>query len=73
MALRLGIPAAAIATLGDMENDVAMFRNSGLSIAMGNATPEVKRMATAVTLSNEEDGFAAAIERLILPRAAAAG
>jgi Cof subfamily protein (haloacid dehalogenase superfamily) len=73
LAQRLGIPAAGIATIGDMENDVAMFRKSGLSIAMGNASPEVKRLADAATFSNEEDGFAAAVERLILPRAAAAG
>ena len=52
-----------------MENDVAMFRKSGLSIAMGNASPEVKRLADAVTLSNDEDGFATAVERLILPHA----
>jgi hypothetical protein len=70
LARRLGVPAAAIATIGDMENDVAMFRHSGLSIAMGNASPEVKRLADAATLSNEDDGFAAAVERLILPRAA---
>jgi Cof subfamily protein (haloacid dehalogenase superfamily) len=66
---RLGIPTNAIATIGDMENDVAMFRRSGLSIAMGNATPAVKRLADAVTLTNDEDGFAAAVEQLILPRA----
>jgi Cof subfamily protein (haloacid dehalogenase superfamily) len=69
LARRLGIAAAGIATIGDMENDVAMFRKSGLSIAMGNASPEVKRLADAVTLSNDEDGFATAVERLILPRA----
>jgi Cof subfamily protein (haloacid dehalogenase superfamily) len=69
LARRLDIPADAIATIGDMENDVAMFRKSGLSIAMGNASAGVKHFADAVTLSNEEDGFAAAVERLILPRA----
>lgn len=68
LADRLGIPTAEIATIGDMENDVAMFRKSGLSIAMGNATPEVKCLADAVTLSNEEDGFAMAVDRLMLPR-----
>jgi Cof subfamily protein (haloacid dehalogenase superfamily) len=73
LALRLGLPASAIATIGDMENDVAMFRQSGLSIAMGNASPEVKRLADATTLANEDDGFAAAVDRLILPRAAATG
>ena len=70
---RLGVPADEIATLGDMENDVSMFRNSGFSIAMGNASAKVKRVASAVTLSNDEDGFAEAIERIILPRARARG
>lgn len=73
LARRLGIVTAAIATLGDMENDVAMFRKSGFSIAMGNASAEAKRHADATTLSNDEDGFAAAVERLILPRAPGGG
>ncbi len=63
---RLGVPTAAIAVLGDMENDLAMFRQAGLSIAMGNASEDVKRQATHVTTSNDEDGFAAAIERYVL-------
>jgi hypothetical protein len=69
LARRLGVPREEIVTIGDMENDLPMFRNSGFSIAMGNATDEVKRTANAVTLSNEEDGFAEAIERIVLPRA----
>jgi Cof subfamily protein (haloacid dehalogenase superfamily) len=71
LARRLTLPIDEIVTLGDMENDVPMFRNSGFSIAMGNATEEVKRAATAVTLSNDEDGFAVAIEQIVLPRAGA--
>jgi len=71
LARRLSIPTADIVTLGDMENDVPMFRNSGFSIAMGNASAEVKRHASAVTLSNDQDGFAAAIEEIVLPRAEA--
>jgi Cof subfamily protein (haloacid dehalogenase superfamily) len=63
---RLGVPRERIATLGDMGNDVEMFKKSGFAIAMGNATPEIKALAQAVTLSNEEDGFAAAIDRYIL-------
>lgn len=66
------IPLDQIATLGDEVNDLLMFRHSGLSIAMGNATEEVQRQAACVTLSNEEDGFAHAIEQFVLPRAAAA-
>jgi Cof subfamily protein (haloacid dehalogenase superfamily) len=67
---RFQIPLDQIATLGDQLNDVLMFERSGLSIAMGNASEEVRRQATHVTSSNEEDGFAEAIERLVLPRAA---
>jgi Cof subfamily protein (haloacid dehalogenase superfamily) len=58
-----------IATIGDMPNDVLMFAHSGLSIAMGNASPEVQRSARRVTKSNAEDGFAYAVERFILPQA----
>jgi Cof subfamily protein (haloacid dehalogenase superfamily) len=66
----LKIPKEAIATIGDMPNDVLMFEKSGLSIAMGNASDEVKSQASASTKSNQEDGFAQAVEELILkPRA----
>jgi hypothetical protein len=60
------IPTQQIATIGDMPTDVLMFRQSGVSIAMGNATDEVKAQATYVTKSNLEDGFAYAIEHFIL-------
>jgi len=62
----LGLPLAEIAVVGDGANDVAMFERSGLSIAMGNASPEVRRAADFVTDSNDEEGFANAIERFIL-------
>ena len=45
-----------------------MFAHSGLSIAMGNASPEVQRAARRVTTSNAEEGFATAVERFILSR-----
>ena len=63
------IPLEQIATLGDQANDVLMFERSGMSIAMGNASPEVQQQATWVTASNEEEGFARAVEEFILPRA----
>ena len=47
MAKRLGISTDAVATIGDMQNDLAMFRKSGLSIAMGNATDDVKKTGDA--------------------------
>jgi hypothetical protein len=68
----LSIPAGEIATLGDMPNDVLMFRKSGLSIAMGNASAEVQAQADLVTGSYDDEGFAKAIERFILPRVSAA-
>jgi Cof subfamily protein (haloacid dehalogenase superfamily) len=66
------IPLELIATLGDQPNDVLMFERSGFSIAMGNASDEVQRQATCVTASNEDDGFAKAVEEFIVPRAVAA-
>ena len=63
------IPLENIATLGDQPNDVLMFVRSGLSIAMGNASEEVRRQATFVTASNDDEGFAKAVEEFILPRA----
>jgi Cof subfamily protein (haloacid dehalogenase superfamily) len=66
------IPLEQIATLGDQPNDVLMFQRSGLSIAMGNASEEVRRQAARVTASNEDEGFAKAVEDFILPHAAAA-
>jgi hypothetical protein len=66
LAQRLGVPREEIAVLGDMGNDAQMFSRAGFAIAMGNATPEIKALAQAVTLSNDEDGFAAAIDRYIL-------
>jgi len=65
MTRRLGISAAAVATIGDMENDLPMFACSGVSFAMGNAADNIKRHATHVTESNEHDGFARAMETVL--------
>ncbi len=69
----LSIPCKEIATIGDMPNDVLMFRKSGLSIAMGNASQEVQAQANVVTDSYNDEGFAKAMERLILERTRSAG
>src|SRR5712672_1161733 len=71
MSRLLNIPAAGIVTMGDMPNDVLMFKKSGVSIAMGNASPEVRAAATYVTSSNEDEGFANAIEKFVLNARAA--
>jgi len=62
----LGVPAAEIATIGDQPTDVPMFQRSGFSIAMGNASDQVKGQASAVTESYNDEGFAKAMERYIL-------
>jgi Cof subfamily protein (haloacid dehalogenase superfamily) len=58
----------AIAVIGDMPSDVPMFRQAGLSIAMGNADDTVKQQADYTTDSNTADGFAKAMENCILGR-----
>jgi Cof subfamily protein (haloacid dehalogenase superfamily) len=67
LAAHFSIETSSIATIGDMTNDVAMFERSGLSIAMANATDAVKSRALKETKSNEDNGFAYAIEQFILP------
>jgi Cof subfamily protein (haloacid dehalogenase superfamily) len=62
----VGVPEEEIATIGDQQNDVLMFKRSGFSIAMGNASDEVKAQATAVTDSYNNEGFAKAMESFIL-------
>jgi Cof subfamily protein (haloacid dehalogenase superfamily) len=68
----LGIPTDQIATIGDMPNDISMFAKSGISIAMGQSTDEVKKAATYTTTSSEEEGFANAVESYVLSSAGAA-
>ncbi len=71
LAERYELRPEEIATIGDMPNDILMFAHSGLSIAMGNADPEVKRAARRVTADYDHEGFAIAVERFVLPAAAA--
>jgi hypothetical protein len=66
LATTFSIDPAHIATIGDMSNDVLMFERSGLSVAVGNASDEVKAKATHTTTSNDDNGFANAVERFIL-------
>jgi Cof subfamily protein (haloacid dehalogenase superfamily) len=62
----IGVPEEEIATIGDQQNDVLMFKRSGFSIAMGNASDDVKAQAAAVTDSYNNEGFAKAMETFIL-------
>ena len=61
----LGISPDQTVPFGDEENDRPMLRAAGLGVAMGNAVPEIKAEADAVTSSNEEDGVAEFIEYLL--------
>jgi len=63
----LGIDATAAISFGDMPNDLAMFRVTGRSYAVGESDDEVMRTATEVLPGVEDDGFA----RKILELAAA--
>lgn len=66
LAEHLGVVNEEIATIGDMPTDVPMFENSGISIAMGNASIEVQRNAHYITEDNDSDGFAIAIDKFVL-------
>jgi Cof subfamily protein (haloacid dehalogenase superfamily) len=57
-----------IAVIGDQINDIAMLRNAGCGIAMGNATDAAKQAADFVTRTNAEDGVAFAIDQLLSGR-----
>jgi len=67
---RLGLDLQRLAVIGDMANDLSMFAEAGLSIAMGQSPEAVRAAADAVTAPNTEEGFAEAIRRYVLPRAA---
>jgi Cof subfamily protein (haloacid dehalogenase superfamily) len=59
----LGIPATQVMCMGDVENDHHMIEYAGLGIAMANGMEETKKLADFITLSNDEDGVAYAIEK----------
>ncbi|MDP4108585.1 MAG: Cof-type HAD-IIB family hydrolase [Bacillota bacterium] len=61
-----GIKREETIAIGDNYNDLSMIEHAGLGIAMGNSPEEIKKKAGFVTLSNDEDGVAYAIEKFIL-------
>jgi HAD superfamily hydrolase (TIGR01484 family) len=65
LAGRAGIPAAEVVAFGDMPNDLPMLAWAGRAVAVANAHPEVLALADEVTGSNDEDGVALVLERLI--------
>jgi Cof subfamily protein (haloacid dehalogenase superfamily) len=61
----IGIPLDQVASMGDSENDLSIFRESGLSIAMGNAPEDVRSAADWVAPSNDDEGVAWAVDRIM--------
>jgi Cof subfamily protein (haloacid dehalogenase superfamily) len=61
-----GIDLTAMAAFGDDTNDVEMVQACGLGVAMANAVAEVKAVAAYITRSNDEDGVALVLERLLV-------
>ena len=62
---KLGIDASEVAAFGDGQNDKSMLAWAGTGIAMANAVDETKAVAQMVTASNNEDGIAVALEKLL--------
>lgn len=62
---RLGIDSSEMAAMGDQENDIGMLQFAGAGIAMGNGIPAVRAAADWITATNDRDGVAVAIERLL--------
>lgn len=62
---QLDIPISAAIAFGDQLNDIPMLQAAGTGIAMGNAAPEVRAAADRSTLTNDEDGVAAALAALL--------
>lgn len=60
------IPLRDTVAIGDNFNDIPMLEAAGLSVAMGNAEPQVKAVCDVVTLSNDENGVAHAINNYVL-------
>jgi Cof subfamily protein (haloacid dehalogenase superfamily) len=63
-----GVPMNRIMAIGDNYNDMEMIRGAGWGVAMGNAVPELKKAADWITLTNDEDGLAAALEKMLSGR-----
>lgn len=66
LAARLGLTPDQVMACGDSGNDLAMIEYAGLGVAMGNAEAAVKAAAQYITLDNDHDGVAAAVEKFVL-------
>ena len=62
---KLNIEKEEVITIGDNINDKKMIQEAGLGVAMGQSTPAIKEIANEITTSNEEDGVAAFLEKIL--------
>ncbi|WP_338122024.1 HAD family hydrolase [Deinococcus wulumuqiensis] len=62
---KLGVAQADTLAFGDAPNDAEMLAWAGRGVAMESAHPEARAAADEVTLSNEEDGVAVVVERVL--------
>ncbi|MGL4250751.1 MAG: Cof-type HAD-IIB family hydrolase [Aeromonas sp.] len=62
-----GIAMDQVVAFGDNNNDISMFEQVGLAVAMGNAAPQIQRHAHQITADHSEDGIALALQRWVLP------
>ena len=60
----LKIDISEAVAVGDADNDKEILQTAGFSVAMGNASDEIKKLADFITLDNDNDGVAAAIEKI---------
>ncbi len=65
LAKMLDVPQESIIAFGDEENDLTMIKYAGLGVAMGNAKPDVLVAAKAITLTNEFEGVAVAVDKYV--------
>lgn len=65
---RLGITNKEMLAIGDGLNDLSMIKFAGCGVAMGNANKTLQEHADFISLSNDEDGFSYAIEKLVLEK-----
>lgn len=66
LAEKFGVDRAEVMAIGDSDNDLPMLKAAGTSIAMGNATDEVKKACDVVTGLCEDDGFAQAVDKFVV-------
>jgi hydroxymethylpyrimidine pyrophosphatase-like HAD family hydrolase len=65
LATEHGIGASEVVAFGDMPNDLPMLVWAGHAVAVANAHPDVLAVADEVTASNDDDGVAVVVERVL--------